>query len=197
MAFDHASFLVSLGCAVLVADLYGDGLNPSDSSQVGPMVQHLLTHRADGVAALSAAVRAAQAEAQGTLPVVTVGFSAGAVVALDHARRTREVAAVAVCSGLLKCAEPGTPTLIEAHTLLVQGTQDQVSPMAVIADLVTEADLVGNDLRLLLLSQTHHAYDNPDAGTDPTARLMYSERSAARMRLALANLVDEVTVGTP
>src|SRR6478609_9535272 len=196
LALDHARFLVSLGCAVLVADLYGDGFSPSDPEQVGPSVQHLLTHRADGVAALSAAVRAARTETPGTLPVLTVGFSAGAVVALDHARRTREVAAVAVCPGLLTCAEPGTQTRIEAPTLLVQGTQDQVPPMAVIADLVAEADVVGNDLRLLLLSQTHHAYDNPDAGTDPTARLMYSERSAAQMRRALATLVDDVTEGT-
>src|SRR6476620_1524123 len=56
LALDHADFLVSLGCAVLVADLYGDGFNPSGPEQVGPMVQHLLNHRADGVAALSAAV---------------------------------------------------------------------------------------------------------------------------------------------
>jgi dienelactone hydrolase len=196
LAFDHASHLASLGCAVLVADLYGDGLNPSDPEQVAPMVQHLLTHRAEGVAALSAAVRAARREAPGALPVLTVGFSAGAVAALDHARQTREAAAVAVCSGLLKSAEPGTPTHVEAPILLVQGTQDEVSPIAVLADLVAEADAVGNDLRLLLLSQTHHAYDNPDAGTDPAARLMYSGRSAARMRRALATLVDEVTEGT-
>jgi dienelactone hydrolase len=192
LALDHADHLASVGCAVLVADLYGEGLNPSDPEQVGPMVQHLLTHRADGVAALSAAVAALRQEAGPTLPVVTVGFSAGAVAALDHARRIREVAAVGICSGLLKTAEPQTPTRVEAPVLLVQGTQDEVSPMATIADLVAEADAAGNDVRLLLLSQTHHAYDNPEVGTDPAARLVYSSRSAARMRRALTELVDEV-----
>lgn len=107
--------------------------------------------------------------------------------------RTRDVAAVAVCSGLLKTAEPGTPTTIAAPVLVVQGTQDEVSPMSTITEVVAEADAAGNDVRLVLLSQTHHAYDNPDAGTDTTARLVYSERSAERMRQALTALLDEVS----
>ena len=65
--------------------------------------------------------------------------------------------------------------------------------MSTIAEVVAEADAAGNDVRLVLLSQTHHAYDNPDAGTDTTARLVYSERSAERMREALTILLDEVS----
>ena len=194
LALDHAAHLAGLGATTLVADLYGDGFNPTDPDQVAPMVQRLLEHRSDAVAALSAAVavvrRAADTPAQ---PVIVVAFSAGAVAALDHARRTREPSAVVVCSGLLKTAEPGTPTKIDAPVVLVQGTQDEVSPMPVITGLVEEADAAGNDVRMLLLSQTHHAYDNPGAGTDPTARLVYSPRSAARARLVLADILDEVT----
>ncbi len=37
--------------------------------------------------------------------------------------------------------------------------------------LVEEADAAGNDLQVMLLSQTHHAFYNPKAGTDPTAHL--------------------------
>jgi dienelactone hydrolase len=193
LARDHAAHLAELGCPTLVADLYGDGLNPTDPNQVGPMVQYLLDHRTAGVEALSAAVDAARrAVGAPGLPVVVVAFSAGAVVALDHGRRTREPNAIVVCSGLLRTAETGTPTEIGAPVLLVQGTQDDVSPMPVLAEIVDEADQVGNDVRLLLLTQTHHAYDNPDAGTDPTARLVYSPRSAARMRRAVACLVDEI-----
>lgn len=76
--------------------------------------------------------------------------------------------------------------------MLLHGTQDEVSPIPVITDLVQEADAVGNDLRVMLLSQTHHAFDNPLAGTDPTARLVYSPRSAARARSAIASMVDEI-----
>lgn len=125
-----------------------------------------------------------------------VAFSAGAVSALDHARRTDEAAAIVVCSGLLRTAEPGTPTVIDAPVLLMQGTQDEVSPISVVTSVINEADAAGNDLRVTLLSQTHHAYDNPDAGTDPTARLVYSSRSAARAQLAIAGILDEVAPRT-
>lgn len=158
------------------------------------MVQHLLDHRAESVAALSAAV-AALRQTAGTPahPVIVVAFSAGAVAALDYGRRTREPAAIVVCSGLLQTAQPGTPIQIDAPVLLVQGTQDEVSPIPVVASLVQEADAAGNDMRVILLSQTHHAYDNPEAGTDPTARLVYSPRSAARAREAIAAVLDEIT----
>jgi dienelactone hydrolase len=193
LALDHAAYLAGLGCATLVADLYGDGYNPTDPDQVAPMVRHLLEHRAEGVEALSAAVAAVR-RAAGTPrhPVLVVAYSAGAVAALDHGRRTRESAAIVVCSGLLKTAEPGTPTRIAAPVLLVQGTQDEVSPMAVICSLVDEADAAGNDMRVMLLSQTHHAFDNPEAGTDPTARLVHSPTSAARARRTIASMLDEI-----
>lgn len=193
LALDHAAYLAGLGCTTLVADLYGDGYSPTDPSQAAPMVQHLLQHRAEGVAALSAAVAAVRRTAGAPRhPLIVVAYSAGAVVALDHGRRTQEPAAIVVCSGLLKTAEPGTPTRIAAPVLLIQGSRDEVSPMPVVASLVEEADGAGNDLRVMLLSDTHHAFDNPEAGTDPTARLVYSPRSAARARLAIAGMLDDL-----
>ena len=42
LAREHARRLVELGCAVLVADLYGDEFTPTHAEQVGPLVQRLL-----------------------------------------------------------------------------------------------------------------------------------------------------------
>lgn len=193
LALEHAAHLAGLGCTTLVADLYGNGFNPTDPDQVAPMVQHLLGHRAEGAAALSAAIAAVRESAgRPEHPVIVVAFSAGAVAALDHGRRTKEAAAIVVCSGLLRTAEPGTSTLISAPVLLLQGTQDEVSPIAVVTSLIEEADAAGSDLRVTLLSQTHHAFDNPEASTDPAGRLVYSSRSATRAALAIAGIVDEV-----
>lgn len=93
LAREHADVLVSAGCTVLVADLYGNGWNPTDPDEVG---------------------------------------------------------------------------------------QDEVSP-------------VGNDARFELYTQTHHGFDNPDAGTDPTARLVHSPASAARARTAITRFVSDVS----
>jgi dienelactone hydrolase len=118
-------------------------------------------------------------------PVVCLGFSAGGMVALDYGRSGADVAGIILCSALLKTAAPGMDTRIRAPVLVLQGTQDQVSPMATLAEVVAEMDRAGNDVRFELYSQTHHAFDNPEAGTDPNARLVYSPRSAQRARQAI------------
>jgi dienelactone hydrolase len=84
-------------------------------------------------------------------------------------------------------------THIRPPVLVLQGTQDQVAPMETIAAVIAEMDKAGNDVRFDLFTQTHHAFDDPQAGTDPTARLVYSEASAQRARRAIAAFIAEVT----
>jgi dienelactone hydrolase len=176
---------------VVIADLYGDGFSPTDPAQVGPMVKRLMDNRGEGVAALSACVDALRERVGTTIPVLCLGYSAGGMVALDYGRSGAEVAGIIVCSALLKTAAPGMSARIAAPVLMLQGTQDQVSPMSTIADLVAEMDAAGNRFQIRLFGQTHHAFDNPDAGTDPTARLVYSAESARLARLAIAEFVAD------
>jgi dienelactone hydrolase len=191
LAGDHAAYLMGIGCTVAIADLYGDGFNPDSPEQVGPMVKRLLENRAHGVTALAACVARLRQEVAAGTPVICLGYSAGGMIALDYARSGADVAGIILCSALLKTAAPGMDTRIEAPVLILQGTQDQVSPMTTIDSVIAEMDAAGNDVRFELYSQTHHAFDNPEAGTDPTARLVYSPRSARRARLAIARFISE------
>lgn len=138
LARSHADYLTDLGCTVVVADLYGDGFNPDRPEQVGPMVKRLLEDRDDGVKALAACVTRLREEVAPGTPVICLGYSAGGMIALDYARSGADTAGVVLCSALLKTAAPGSDTHIAAPVLILQGTQDQVSPMetidAVIAD---------------------------------------------------------------
>jgi dienelactone hydrolase len=120
-----------------------------------------------------------------------LGFSAGGMVALDYGRSGARMAGIILCSALLKTAAEGMETRIATPVLILQGTQDQVSPMEVIDAVVAEMDAAGTDVRFLLYSQTHHAFDNPEAGSDPTARLCYSSRSATRAREAIAQFLAD------
>jgi dienelactone hydrolase len=191
LALEHARFLVEQGCAVLIGDLYGDGFSPTDPSQVGEMVGRLIQNRDRGVESLGAAVRALQARVGAELSLFCLGYSAGGMVALDYGRSGAALAGIIVASALLKTAAPGMATRITAPLLILQGTQDQVSPMDVIASVVAEMDAAGNDFRLELYGQSHHAFDNPEAGTDPKARLVYSPAAAARSRRAIAEFIRE------
>lgn len=196
LARDHAGHLVALGCVVSIADLYGDGFSPDSPDQVGPMVKRLIDHRDIGVAALAACVARLRQEVPAGTPMLCLGYSAGGMVALDYGRSGANVAGIILCSALLKTAAEGMDARIRAPVLILQGTQDQVSPMETIAAVIAEMDVVGNDVRFELYSQTHHAFDNPEAGTDPTARLVYSPASARRAKDAIAAFVHSLTASS-
>ena len=156
------------------------------------MVQQLLAHRQAGVASLTACLNAFRPLLPADTPVIVLGYSAGGMVALDLARSGAPVDGTITCSALLKTADAGMPTRIPGPVLILQGTQDVISPPDVISTVIAEMDAAGNDARFVLFSQTHHAFDNPDAGTDPSARLVYSAASAARARVAIEAFVNEI-----
>ncbi|MET3654838.1 dienelactone hydrolase family protein [Dyella japonica] len=192
LARDHARFLVELGCTVVIADLYGDGFTPSSPDQVGPMVQRLVEHREEGVGALAACISQLRKVVPEGTPILCLGYSAGGMIALDYGRSGAIISGIILCSALLKTAAPGMNAFIRAPVLVLQGTQDQVSPMATIVAVVSDMDKAGNDVRFELYSQTHHAFDNPEAGEDTNARLCYSPRSGRRAQRAIASFLTEV-----
>ncbi|MFC5582779.1 dienelactone hydrolase family protein [Rhodanobacter terrae] len=192
LARAHAEHLVALGCVALIADLYGDGFSPDRPDQVGPLVKRLIDRRAHGVTALAACVDRLRSEIPFGTPLVCLGYSAGGMVALDYGRSGADIAGIILCSALLKTASKEMNTRINAPVLILQGTQDQVSPMETIAAVIAEMDGAGNDVRFELYTQTHHAFDNPEAGADPNARLVYSPTSAQRAKTAIASFVREV-----
>ena len=193
LALDHARFFQHLGCCVVIGDLYGDGFSPTNPDDVGPMVRRLLDNRQEGVSALGACVTALRRSLPAPCPVVCLGYSAGGMVVLDYGRSGADVAGLITCSALLKTADAGMGTRIAAPLLIIQGTEDQVSPMVTIGEVIAEMDATKNDARFLLMSQTHHAFDNPEVGTDTSARLVYSASSAARARAAIESFVREVS----
>lgn len=192
LAQDHASYLVGLGCTVAIADLYGDGFNPDNPAQVGPMVLRLIENRMQGVEALSACIARLKEKVPTGTPVICLGYSAGGMIALDYGRSVGDVAGIVVCSALLKTAAPEMNTHIKPPVLILQGTQDQVSPIETINAVIAEMDEAKNDVCIELYSQTHHGFDNPEAGTDTSARLVYSPKSARRARHAIARFVAEI-----
>lgn len=192
LARDHAQHLAGLGCTVVIADMYGEGFSPDSLAQVKPIVARLVADRRRNVDALSACLRRLRESVPAGTPVVCVGYSAGGMIALDLGRSGEDVAGIVLCSALLKTAEDGMGTRIRAPVLVLQGTQDEVSPLETVNAVIAEMDAAGNDVRVCLYGQTHHAFDNPEAGTDPGARLVYSPVSAARARRAIAGFIAEV-----
>jgi dienelactone hydrolase len=101
------------------------------------------------------------------MKVLVLGYSVGGMVSLDLGRSGAELAGIVLCSALLKTAAAGHPQRITAPVLALHGTKDVVCPPSMVQDLIGEMDAAGNDFRSVLYGQTHHAFCNPQAGTDP------------------------------
>lgn len=172
--------------------VYGSRLGGAEPTMSDTMVSKLVEHRQQGVDALVACAHRLRQEVPVGTPMLCLGFSAGGMVALDYGRSGADVAGIILCSALLKTAAEGMNTHIRAPVLVLQGTQDQVAPMETIAAVIAEMDQAGNDVRFELYSQTHHAFDNPEVGTDPNARLVYSPNSARHARAAIASFLTEI-----
>ncbi|HEX2584679.1 MAG TPA: dienelactone hydrolase family protein, partial [Steroidobacteraceae bacterium] len=114
LAFDHAQFLVELGCTVVIADLYGDGFSPNSLDQVGSMVQTLVDNRDTGVAALRVCIEQLQTLVTKGIRMYCLGYSAGGMIALDYARSGAMIDGFILCSALLKIALPTQSTHINA-----------------------------------------------------------------------------------
>jgi dienelactone hydrolase len=184
----EAARLAGDGFDVGVVDLYGGGLFATDESQAGPLISGLIENRASGVSRMSSCVEAFR-QAVGAVPVVLIGYSIGGMVGLDFARSGADIAGVALCSALLKTAEPGAPTKVAAPVLALHGTRDVVCPMDMVRALSEEMDAAGNDATIVLYTGAHHAFYNPEAGTDPTARLVYSATADTRSRTMIDNFL--------
>ena len=174
-----------------VFDFIEEHLHLDDPNQVGPMVKRLVEKRESGVKALQACVDVLKTQLP--VPIFCLGYSAGGMITLDYGRSDAKIAGIILCSALLKSAAQGKNTKIASPVLILLGTQDVVSPMSVVVDVIAEMDRAGNNFRFELYGQTHHAFDNPEAGMDPNARLVYSPASAKRARRAIAEFIAEAT----
>jgi dienelactone hydrolase len=188
----EAACLAADGFDVAVVDLYGGGLFATQESQAGPLISGLIEDRGSGVARMGSCLNAFR-NATGVLSVVLLGYSIGGMVSLDFARSGADIAGVALCSALLKPADPGSPTKVTAPVLALHGTRDVVCPMAMVAALSEEMDEAGNDATIVLYTDTHHAFYNPEAGNDPTARLVYSATADARSREAIGRFLSQIS----
>jgi dienelactone hydrolase len=173
------------GHHVVVVDLYGNGLYADHESQASSLIKALIENRASGVSHMKACLDAFRRKAGDSVNVVALAYSIGGMVSLDFGRSGAGLAGIVLCSGLLKTAAQGGPIKIPCPVLVLHGSRDVVSTMASVDDLVAEMDRAGNDFRFVLYGRAHHAFYNPEVGTDESARLVYSEQSdrAARQEI--------------
>jgi dienelactone hydrolase len=193
----QSQLLSGAGYDVALLDLYGDGLYATDESQAAGLLKGLIEDRRSGVSRMRACLAAFRKKLPSETNIIVLGYSIGGMVSLDLGRSRTPLAGIVLCSALLKTAEPGQPVKIEAPVLALHGSRDVVCPLAMVQELISEMDLAGNDFRIVVYGRTHHAFYNPNVGTDPSARLVYSKESDNAATEEISRFLDRLTSKAP
>jgi dienelactone hydrolase len=181
-----ASVVAGDDYVVLVADVYGAGVRPSNPSEAGKLAGGL---RGDDRSALRAriegAVDALKAQA-GKAPldatrIGAFGFCFGGSTVLELARGGAGLAGVvSLHGGLAPGAKSPTAAIVKTPLLVLNGAADKAVSDADILAFENEMDAAGADWQFVDFAGAVHCFAEPSAGNDPATNCAYDERAARR-----------------
>lgn len=182
---------------VLVADVFGEGVRPTNDDEALAAVKRAY---ADGGVTLrklaAAAVETLKAQA-GSAPldadrIGVLGFCFGGSVALELARSGADVGGVVSLHGGLETHLPTEGNEVNAPVLVFNGAEDESVTDEQIAAFKQEMDAAGADWSFVEFSDARHCFTHPeDADNPPDSNCLYNERAAESAMRMMSGFFDE------
>jgi dienelactone hydrolase len=166
---------------ILLADVYGKGVNPKDHDEARKALQSAYA-APEGLAARVAKAVDVLKMQQGKAPldasrIGAIGFCFGGGAVLDLARSGADVAGVVSFHGNLKAsAQPG-PNGIKASVLVLNGADDANVTAEQRSAFVQQMNAAKADWQFVDFGGTVHCYTEPE---ESEGNCKYNERSATR-----------------
>ncbi len=181
-AVDKAKQIAERGYVVLVADVYGRDVRPSDSSEAGAAAQKMYADRSVLRARTQKALDVLRQQV-GSAPldsgrIGAIGFCFGGATALELARSGADIGAVVTFHGALDTSMPAKDGNMEAALLVLNGAADSYVSAEHIAGFQQEMDDANADWTFVNFADAVHCFAEADANTPPGC--VYHERSARR-----------------
>lgn len=184
LAVERARQVAGDDYVVLVADVYGKGVRPKDTTAAGAQVRKVF---ADGGVALRArvaeAVNVLKAQ-KGKAPVDdarigALGFCFGGSVVLELARAGSDISGgVVSLHGGLETYLPTKGNVVRTSVLVLNGADDSGVTDQNIADFKNEMDAAKADWQFVDFSGAVHCFTQPESNNPPDC--VYNERAAKR-----------------
>jgi dienelactone hydrolase len=188
-AIETGRMLAAEGYVVFIADMFGEGREPSGSEApmefLKPYIADVAGTRTRILSALDTMTLEVQRRGVGDITRrAAIGYCYGGSNVLDLARVGADLQAVVSLHGVLATAAPAKRRAVKAAVLAVHGAADPVSPKAHRDAFEDEMTAAGANWRLLLFGAVVHSF------TDATANVpgvsMFNE-PAMRHGYALAH----------
>lgn len=177
---------------VLVADLYGNTVRPTNPDQAGVAAGAVRADRTLMRERVNKAldVLAAQGRSAPLDParLAAVGFCFGGGAVLELARSGRELAGVVSFHGNLDTPLPASPGTTQASVLVLHGADDPFVPPEQVTAFEAEMRSAAVDWQLVSYGGAVHSFAEPDAAMPGKAEYhpVVARRAFAAMRTFLA-----------
>jgi dienelactone hydrolase len=190
-AVEKAKRIAGNKYVILLADVYGKGINPKNHDEARAALQSA-TATPDGLA-----VRVAKAvevlKEQGKVPldgtrIGAIGFCFGGKGVLDLARSGADVAGVVSFHGNLKTSIQAQPGGVKASVLVLNGADDANVSAEDRSAFVQQMNAAKADWQFVDFSDTVHCFTEPE---ESEGNCKYSERSATRAFRMMDNFFAE------
>jgi len=186
--------VASKGYVVLIADLYGQTVRPSNGDEAGAAMMPLKNDNPELLKRLQAAFEQLQGQAEvDTSKLATFGFCFGGFCSLELARTGAPLKAAVSFHGTIDTQNPAGAKNVKGSVLVLHGASDPLVPKAQLPAFEDEMNAAGVDWQLLSYGGAVHSFTDPHANVP--GKMMYDAKTAKRAFKSMHDLLDEVFGG--
>jgi dienelactone hydrolase len=191
-----AKDVAAKGYVVLLADLYGQDVRPTNADQALAAMMPMKNDRGLLRKRMQAALDQLTAQAIASVDkarLASFGFCFGGCCALDLARIGAPLKAAVSFHGTIDSPNPADANNIKGKVLVLHGASDPLVPKEQLPAFEAEMNAANVDWQLLSYGGAFHSFTDPHAN-NPGVQ-MYNPLVAKRAFTAMHNLLDEVFAG--
>ncbi len=192
-ALARAKEIAGTEYVVLVADMFGKDVRPTDAKAAGEAAGKVYADRTEMRARANAALGALQASAAraplDAEKIGAIGFCFGGSTVLELVRGGAALDAAVSFHGGLATPSPAVAGAVKAPVLVLNGAADTYVKAEDIAAFQQEMTAAGADWQLVQLGGAVHCFAEREAKDPPGC--VYDERSAKRAYRMMDGFLDE------
>lgn len=191
-AKESAEALAKLGYHAFVADIYGVGNNPKNTSEAGKNAGFYKNNPAEYQKRIQLAIDQLVKAGADKNEIAVIGYCFGGTGAIEAARGNLNVKAVVSFHGGLAKAENSPTETIKAKVLVLHGADDPYVPVKEIEAFQNEMRATKADWQMVYYANAVHSFTHNDAGNDTSKGAAYNELADKRSWEAMKAFFKEV-----
>lgn len=188
----YAEDLAKLGYYVFIADIYGEGNYPKNTTEAGKIAGHYKSNYTEYQKRINLALQQLVKSGANADNIVAIGYCFGGTGVLEAARGHLNVKGIVSFHGSL-AYDPARPKeTITQKVLVCHGADDPFESKEEITAFQQEMRDTKADWQMIYYANAVHSFTNPEAGNDNSKGAAYNEKATKRSFEHLKLFLNEV-----